>query len=137
MLEWDPIRKKLVGKPECDPEGVVSAEHAHFEGHIHSAARGLWGLLDYAVITNDETIKQFNDLMNDELFDTVALECVKSRCRTPFECATKYIETSNTYFDVVMDELKDKTVKLKNMKNGDNKECALSADGIACALRER
>jgi len=46
-------------KPEAEPAAVVSAEHAHFEGHIHATVRGLWGLLEYAVIVNDEKLKTF------------------------------------------------------------------------------
>jgi hypothetical protein len=46
-------------QPEAEPQSVVSAEHAHFEGHIHATVRGLWGLLDYAVLTNDEKLKAF------------------------------------------------------------------------------
>ena len=46
-------------KPEAEPAAIVSAEHAHFEGHIHATVRGLWGLLEYAVIANDEKLKVF------------------------------------------------------------------------------
>jgi hypothetical protein len=38
---------------------VVGGEHAHFEGHIHATARGLWGLLEYADLANDERVKAF------------------------------------------------------------------------------
>ena len=46
-------------QPEAEPAAIVSAEHAHFEGHIHATVRGLWGLLEYAVATNDEKLKVF------------------------------------------------------------------------------
>ena len=46
-------------QPEAEPAAVVSGEHAHFEGHIHATVRGLWGLLEYAVIANDERLKAF------------------------------------------------------------------------------
>ena len=45
--------------PEAGPGAVVGAEHAHFEGHIHATARGLWGLLEYADLANDERLKSF------------------------------------------------------------------------------
>lgn len=44
---------------EAAPGAVVGSEHAHFEGHLHATVRGLWGLLEYAVLANDEKIKQF------------------------------------------------------------------------------
>jgi hypothetical protein len=46
-------------QPEAEPRNVVSAQHAHFEGHIHATVRGLWGLLEYATLTNNEQIKAF------------------------------------------------------------------------------
>ncbi len=46
-------------QPDAAPEGLVAPEHAHFEGHIHATARGLWGLLEYAAIANDDRIKEF------------------------------------------------------------------------------
>jgi hypothetical protein len=46
-------------QPEAGPENVVSAQHAHFEGHIHATVRGLWGLLEYAILTDSEQIKAF------------------------------------------------------------------------------
>ena len=46
-------------KPEAEPAAIVSAEHAHFEGHIHATVRGFWGLLEYAVAANDEKLKLF------------------------------------------------------------------------------
>jgi hypothetical protein len=46
-------------QPEAAPQTVVSAQHAHFEGHIHATVRGLWGLLEYAVLVNDEKLKAF------------------------------------------------------------------------------
>jgi hypothetical protein len=46
-------------KPESAPDAVVAHEHGHFEGHIHGTARGLWGLLEYAELANDERIKAF------------------------------------------------------------------------------
>jgi hypothetical protein len=46
-------------QPEAEPGAIVSAQHAHFEGHIHATVRGLWGLLEYAVLTNDERLKAF------------------------------------------------------------------------------
>jgi hypothetical protein len=45
--------------PEAGPGAVVGAEHAHFEGHLHATARGLWGLLEYADLANDERLKAF------------------------------------------------------------------------------
>jgi hypothetical protein len=45
--------------PEASPVAVVGPEHAHFEGHIHATARGLWGLLEYADLVNDEHLKSF------------------------------------------------------------------------------
>ena len=45
--------------PEAGPGAVVGREHAHFEGHIHATARGLWGLLEYADLANDERLKSF------------------------------------------------------------------------------
>ena len=53
------IMKERFWKPECDPQAVVSAEHAHFEGHMHSNCRGFMGILDYGILTNDETLKLF------------------------------------------------------------------------------
>ena len=46
-------------RPDAAPAGMVPSEHARFEGHIHATARGLWGLLELAVITNDERLKTF------------------------------------------------------------------------------
>jgi hypothetical protein len=46
-------------QPEAGPRNVVSAQHAHFEGHIHATVRGLWGLLEFAMLTNDEQLKAF------------------------------------------------------------------------------
>ncbi len=45
--------------PDAVPLGLVPSEHGHFEGHIHATVRGLWGLLDLAVMTNDEWLKAF------------------------------------------------------------------------------
>ncbi len=45
--------------PEAGPGAVVGHEHAQFEGHIHATARGLWGLLEYADLANDERLKSF------------------------------------------------------------------------------
>jgi hypothetical protein len=45
--------------PEAGPGAVIGSEHAHFEGHIHATARGLWGLLEYADLANDERLKSF------------------------------------------------------------------------------
>ncbi len=45
--------------PDAVPAGIVAPEHARFEGHIHATARGLWGLLELAAITNDEKLKAF------------------------------------------------------------------------------
>ncbi len=53
------MMKPRFWQPETDPQNMVSAQHAHFEGHIHATVRGLWGLLDYAVLTNNEQIKAF------------------------------------------------------------------------------
>jgi hypothetical protein len=46
-------------QPEAGPQSVVGAQHAHFEGHIHATVRGLWALLEYAMLTNDEKLKAF------------------------------------------------------------------------------
>lgn len=51
--------KSRFWSPECDPLGVVSAEHAHFEGHIHAVLRGYIGLAEYAILTNNEKLKLF------------------------------------------------------------------------------
>lgn len=45
--------------PEASPGAVVASEHAQFEGHLHATARGLWGLLEYADLANDERLKAF------------------------------------------------------------------------------
>jgi hypothetical protein len=45
--------------PETEPENIVSAQHAHFEGHVHANVRGLWAILEYAILTNDEKLKTF------------------------------------------------------------------------------
>ncbi len=44
---------------EAGPASVVGEAHAHFDGHIHAAVRGLWGILEYAMLTNDEKLKLF------------------------------------------------------------------------------
>lgn len=46
-------------QPEAEPQSVIGAQHAHFEGHIHATVRGLWALLEYAMLTNDEKLKTF------------------------------------------------------------------------------
>ena len=53
------MMKERFWKPQCDPDCVVSADHAHFEGHIHAVLRGLLGLIDYGVIAEDEQVKAF------------------------------------------------------------------------------
>ena len=53
------VLKPRFWKPEAEPESIVSEAHAHFEGHIHATVRGLWGLLEYAILTNDEKLKAF------------------------------------------------------------------------------
>ena len=51
--------KPRMWRPEAEPKAVVSAERAHFEGHIHSHLMGFWGLLEYAIVTNNDRIKAF------------------------------------------------------------------------------
>jgi hypothetical protein len=46
-------------RPEAAASAVVPSEHAQFEGHIHGTARGLWGMLEYALLANDEKLKCF------------------------------------------------------------------------------
>lgn len=45
--------------PNGDYPGVVGAEHAHWQGHLHGYANALRSILDYAVVTNDAHLKQF------------------------------------------------------------------------------
>ena len=42
-----------------DYPGVVGAEHAHWQGHLHGYVNALRSILDYAVVTNDSRLKQF------------------------------------------------------------------------------
>ena len=53
------MMKERFWKPEAAPVGVVTSDHGQFEGHIHAVCRGFWGILDYALITNDEKLKVF------------------------------------------------------------------------------
>ena len=45
--------------PDVQPLAMVGDEHAHFKNHIHSFIRGLWGILEYANITNNSSQKAF------------------------------------------------------------------------------
>lgn len=47
---WQPLAK---------PQAVMTEGHAWFDGHMHAYCWGLWGLLDYANLTNDARIKAF------------------------------------------------------------------------------
>ena len=53
------MRKPRFWQPEAAPEAVLGAQNAHFEGHVHATVRGLWGLLEYALLANDEQLKGF------------------------------------------------------------------------------
>ncbi len=39
--------------------GVVGAEHAHWEGHLHGYANALLAILEYAIAANDQRLKLF------------------------------------------------------------------------------
>ena len=45
--------------PSAEPKMVVSAEHAHWSGHFHTYTATLWGVLEYATVSNDAQLKQF------------------------------------------------------------------------------
>ena len=53
------LRRPKFWVPETEPKAVVSSDHAHFTGHIHSYLACLMGLLWYAEVTNDARLKQF------------------------------------------------------------------------------
>ena len=53
------IRQRRLWLTDVDPVTVLGSEHAPYIGHIHSHMCGLWGLLDYAMITNDAKLKDF------------------------------------------------------------------------------
>ena len=45
--------------PTAEPKMVVSAEHGHWSGHLHSTTAAMMGLLEYAIVTNDAQTKRF------------------------------------------------------------------------------
>ncbi len=51
------LRQFRMWLPEGEPKAVVAVDHAHFKGHVHAHCWGLWGMLDYADVTNDSQLK--------------------------------------------------------------------------------
>ena len=45
--------------PEVAPKAVMAGEHGQFSGHVHSYMQTLMGLLGYANLTNDASLKEF------------------------------------------------------------------------------
>ncbi len=53
------IRQPKLWVPEAEPKGVAGAERAHFSGHFHAHVASLRGLLEYAIVANDNDLKDF------------------------------------------------------------------------------